>query len=98
MRIGILKCMTATTIKVDTEVRDCLASVARARGLTMAALLRDVCSELEARQEWAIIEASYERLRRDPNGWAEYLSDLEGWDSVTSGLGDAADEWPEYNR
>jgi hypothetical protein len=90
--------MTATTIKVDTAVRDCLASVARARGITMAALLRDVCSELEARQEWVIIEASYERLKRDdPNGWAEYLGDLDAWDSVASGLGDAADEWPEYN-
>jgi hypothetical protein len=90
--------MTVTTIKVDTQIRDRLASVARARGLTMAALLRDVCSELEARQEWASIEASYERLRRDPTGWAEYLSDLEAWDSVASGLGDAAGEWPEYNQ
>ena len=63
----------------------------------MAALLRDVCSELEARQEWAVIEASYERLKReDPQGWAEYVSDLEAWDSVTSELGDAAHEWPEY--
>jgi antitoxin MazE7 len=90
--------MTATTIKVDTAVRDCLASIARARGITMAALLRQVCSELEARQEWIIIEASYERLRRqDPQAWVAYLSDLEAWDSVTSGLDDAASEWPEYN-
>jgi hypothetical protein len=91
--------MTVTTIKVDTAVRDCLAAVARAQGITMAALLRDVCSQLEARQEWAIIEASYERLRHDdPKGWAEYLGDLEVWDSVATGLGDAAGEWPEYNR
>ena len=65
----------------------------------MTALLRDVCSELEARQEWAVIEASYERLKReDPQCWAEYVSDLETWDSVTSDLGDAAHEWPEYTR
>jgi len=90
--------MTATTIKVDTVVRDCLAAIARTRGITMAALLRQVCSELEARQEWSIIEASYERLRnQDPQGWAGYLRDLETWGSVTSGLDDAADEWPEYN-
>jgi hypothetical protein len=90
--------MTATTIKVDTAVRDCLAAIARARGITTAALLRQVCSELEARQEWSIIEASYERLRhQDPQAWAAYLSDLEAWDSVTSGLDDAANEWPEYN-
>ena len=91
--------MTATTIKVDTTVRDCLASIARARGITMAALLRDVCSELQARQEWAIIEASYERLKReDPQGWAEYIADLETWESVAGELDDAAREWPEYNK
>jgi hypothetical protein len=91
--------MTATTIKVDTAVRDCLASIARARGITMAALLRDVCSELEARQERAAIEASYERRKReDPQGWAEYVSDLETWDSITGDLSDPAHEWPEYNR
>ena len=91
--------MTVTTIKVDTTVRDRLASVAHARGITMAALLRDVCSELEARQEWSIIEASYERLKReDPQAWAEYEGDLRAWDAVTSGLGDAGPEWPEYNR
>jgi predicted transcriptional regulator len=91
--------MTVTTIKVDTSVRDCLASVAKARGITMAALLRDVCSELQARQEWAVIEASYERLKReDPQGWAEYVNDLEAWDSVTAELGDAAQEWPHYNQ
>ncbi len=91
--------MTVTTIKVDTTVRDRLASVAHARGITMAALLRDVCSELEARQEWAIIQASYERLRReDPDAWAEYVTDLQAWDSVTGDLGDAGREWPEYNR
>ena len=91
--------MTVTTIKVDAAVRDRLASVAHARGITMTALLRDVASELEARQEWAVIEASYERLRReDPQEWAEYVTDLQAWDSVTSDLGDAGREWPEYNR
>jgi hypothetical protein len=42
---------------------------------------------------------SYERLKReDPQGWAEYVSDLETWDSITGDLGDAAHEWPEYNQ
>lgn len=90
--------MTFTTIKVDTAVRDQLASVARAQGITMAALLRDVASELEARQQWAMIEASYQRLMgEDPKGWSQYLTELDGWDSAASDLGDARAEWPEYN-
>lgn len=88
-----------TTIKVDTVVRDRLASVARAQGVTMAALLRDVSSELAARQQWNVIEASYERLRtEDPVGWTEYLAELGVWDAVTGDLGDAVAEWPEYNQ
>jgi hypothetical protein len=91
--------MTVTTIKVETEVRDRLATVARARGITMAALLRDVSSELESRMHWDIIEAAYERLQReDPKAWSQYVAELHAWDSVSSDLGNAADEWPEYNR
>lgn len=91
--------MTVTTIKVETEVRDRLAAVARARGITMSALLRDVSSELESRLHWDIIEAAYERLQReDPEGWSQYVAELQAWDSVSSDLGNAAEEWPEYNR
>jgi antitoxin MazE7 len=88
-----------TTIKVDTVVRDRLAAVAEARGITMAALLRDVSSELEEQLRWTLIEESYERLRReDPDGWAEYLAELHTWDSANEDPGNAAAEWPEYNR
>jgi predicted DNA-binding protein len=91
--------MTMTTIKVDTVVRDRLAAVAEAKGITMAALLRDISSELEEQQRWVMIEESYERLRReDPDGWAEYLAELRTWDSVSADPGNAAAEWPEYNR
>jgi hypothetical protein len=91
--------MTMTTIKVDTVVRDRLAMVAEARGITMAALLRDVSSELEEQQRWVLIEESYKRLRReDPDGWAEYVTELHTWESASADPGNAAAEWPEYNR
>jgi len=90
--------MATTTIKVDGAVRDRLASVARARGITMTALLLQVSLELEAQHEWIEIEAAYERLQRDnPQGWAEYLAELAEWDTVTADPGDAVAEWPEYN-
>ncbi len=90
--------MTMTTIKVDTTVRDQFAAVARARGVTMAALLRDLASELEERHRWAMIEGAYERLRQeDPQAWAEYLAEINVWDSAAGDPGDAAAEWPEYN-
>ncbi|MGO1056199.1 hypothetical protein [Crossiella sp. CA198] len=90
--------MTTTTIKVDSAVRDRLALVARARGVTMTALLQTVSVDLQNEQEWAEIEAAYTRLRQeDPQAWAEYLNELGEWDTVSTDPGDAADEWPEYN-
>lgn len=84
---------------MDSAVRDRLAHVARARGVTMTALLSDVSRRLEDEQRWTEIEAAYERLRReDPAGWAEYLDELTEWDAVGIDPGDAAKEWPEYNQ
>ena len=96
--IGILDGMSTTTIKVDSAVRDRLARVARARGITMGALLDVESRRLAAEQRWAEIEAAYERLQReDPAGWADYLGELA---EVTTGEPDpaAALEWPEYNQ
>jgi hypothetical protein len=87
-----------TSIKVDVAVRDRLARVAKASGVTMASLLRDVTSELEARMNWTLIEAAYQRLRLEsPDEWAAYLAELDAWDSVTSDPGNAAEDWPEFN-
>jgi antitoxin MazE7 len=90
--------MSTTTIKVDTAVRDRLASVARARGITMTVLLHELSLQLQAEQEWAEIEGAYARLQReDPDGWKQYLDELGTWDATTADPGDAAAEWPELN-
>jgi hypothetical protein len=90
--------MTMTTIKVDVTVRDRLASVAKARGVTMASLMRDISSELEARLRWSVIETAYQQLRQeDPQAWAEYVAELDAWDSAAADPGHAVEEWPEYN-
>ncbi|WP_322768688.1 hypothetical protein [Frankia sp. Cr1] len=90
--------MPATTIKVDSAVRDRLLRVARARGVTMGALLQSLSIDLQAQQEWAEIEVAYERFQReDPAGWVEYVVELAEWEKVPGDPGDAADEWPEFN-
>jgi predicted transcriptional regulator len=92
--------MSTTTIKVDDGIRDRLAHVARARSMTLGALLSDVADQLEKEQHWAEIEAAYERLQReDPAGWADYLAELAGWEAGTLPVdASAAEEWPEFNR
>jgi predicted transcriptional regulator len=91
--------MSTTTIKVDRAIRDRLASVARARGTTMGVLLDAASRQLAAEQQWAEIEAGYERIQRgDPAAWSEYLGELAGWDAASvEPDAAAAEEWPEYN-
>jgi predicted transcriptional regulator len=98
--LGILRGMTTTTIKVDADIRDRLAQVARARGMTMGALLSEVAAQLDDELYWSDVEAAYERLQRDdPAGWAGYLDELAEWEAGTAGADTtAAEEWPEYNR
>lgn len=101
MHSCILKSMPMTTMKVDSEIRDRLVEIARARGVTMGGLLRSVAEQLESEQMWVDIESAYARLQReDPAGWQEYLNELAEWENAD--LDDltknAADEWPEYNR
>lgn len=88
--------MSVTTIKVDTQVRDRLAHVARARHTTMRALLADVASQLTRDQEWADIYAAYDRLKADPEEWSRYQSEVASWDGAADADADAAAEWPEY--
>lgn len=66
----------------------------------MGALLDQVARRLETEQEWAEIEAAYERLHReDPAGWQEYAEELAVWEAVGADVdSSAAEEWPEYNR
>lgn len=80
-------------------MRDRLQAVARARGTSIGALLTQVSKALAADQEWVEIEAAYEHLRSgDPNGWTEYLGELDALDSLSTDPGDAAAEWPEYQQ
>jgi predicted transcriptional regulator len=92
--------MSTTTIKVDSAIRDRLTRVARARSVTIGALLSDVADQLDNEQRWAEIEAAYERMQQDdPAGWAEYLGELAEWEAGTVPVdASAAEEWPEYNR
>ncbi|HEU0042032.1 MAG TPA: hypothetical protein VFQ15_06765 [Jiangellaceae bacterium] len=88
-----------TTIKVDTDVRDQLAVVARARHTTMRALLADVAGRLQVEQRWSDIDAGYARLLDDPGQWADYRNELQSWETGSDDTDNqAAAEWPEYSE
>jgi hypothetical protein len=91
--------MSRTTLSVPTRVRDTFAAVAASRNTTMLALLEEAARRLEREEAMRQATASYERLaQEDPAAFAEYQAEGQEWDAaVGDGLGDASDEFPEYN-
>ena len=76
--------MGATTIKVDSAVRDRLAVLARERGTTMGALLAEATERLEREAFFARAREQLERLRQeDPDGWEADRAESRSWQSGT---------------
>ncbi len=85
------------TVRLDSRTRDRLASVAREHfgGVSHEAALNRLIDEHEMRQ----VHSAYARLRNDPEQWADYQQELQLADSTAGeGLGNARDEYPEYNQ
>lgn len=84
-----------TTIRVETEVRDRLASLAAAHGRSLGAELRAMLDE----KMWQGIEAGYRRLAADREEMAAYQAETAEWTSADLGAlaATATDEYPEYN-
>ena len=89
-----------TTMKLDTELRDELASVASrdyggvSLADALAALLKEHRHTLMARQ----VREGYAQLQRDPQAWADYQAELSSLDGLDEPDVSAAKEWPEYNH
>jgi predicted transcriptional regulator len=76
--------MTATTIKVETTVRDRLAALARERGTTMGALLAEATSRMEREAFFVKARRQLEELQRgDPAGWKADRTESRSWQEGT---------------
>ncbi|HEY7729275.1 MAG TPA: hypothetical protein VH950_00060 [Gaiellaceae bacterium] len=79
--------MAATvTIRVTPETRDLLNRISARRGMSAGELVEELATQAE---DLALLEAAeqhYDNLRSDPEGWAEYRSEIAAWDA-TSGDG-----------
>jgi hypothetical protein len=89
--------MAATTMQLDSDLRDELAEVARTdyHGVPLAEALRHLLRE----HRISGIMARYEELRADPAEWASYRAEARLTDNAAGdGLPSARDEYPEHNR
>jgi predicted transcriptional regulator len=76
--------MSATTIKIDSAVRDRLAVLARERGTTMSALLTEATERLEREAFFARAREQLESLRQDdPDAWKADRAESHSWQAGT---------------
>ena len=88
--------MPATTIKLDTAVRDQLNAAASAAGLTAGSMVEKLLREHLWR---ARVELAGRQMREaSPEVWAEYKAELASMDgALTDGL--EPEDWDdEWNR
>ena len=82
--------MTATTIKVSTELRDRLNAVAEEQGLTAGSMVEKLLEDWLWRQQ---VELAKQQMRSaTKEEWADYLAEAEAWD-VVAGDGLEDDPW-----
>ena len=82
--------MTATTIKVSTELRDRINVVAAEQGLTAGSLVEKLFEDWLWRQK---VELAKQQMRSaTKEEWADYMAEAEAWD-VVAGDGLEDDPW-----
>ena len=94
-------CMSDTTIRLDSAVRDKLRALADEDHVTLGDLLARLAEREQYQREMRRANEVMERMEReDPQAWQDYRSELRGFEGGTArdGLLDAAAEWPEYNE
>lgn len=73
-----------TTLKVPRPVRDRLARAARARGMTVRALLEDLSRRAA---DDALMDQAAAQMRHlrdsDPDAWADYTQEGKAWEEGT---------------
>ena len=82
--------MSATTIKVSTELRDRLNAVAEEQGLTAGSMVEKLLEDWLWRQQ---VELAKQQMRSaTKEEWDHYLAEAQAWD-VVAGDGLEDDPW-----
>jgi hypothetical protein len=93
-------CMSDTTIRLDSAVRDNLKELADEDHVSLGDLVGRLAErERYQRQMRRANEAMARHRHERPAAWREYLSELHTFEAGTAsdGLSSALTDWPEYN-
>jgi hypothetical protein len=94
-------CMSDTTIRLDSSVRDKLRALAAEDGVALGDLIARLAEREQYQRDMRGANDVMDTMRReDPAAWQEYRSELDAFDTGTArdGIGTGAAEWSEYNN
>jgi predicted transcriptional regulator len=84
----------STTLRVSTELHDRIAHLAKARGQRMQDVIDQAIDAWERALFWQEFESSWERIRSDPEQWAQVQAERAVWDrTLKDGIDPDEDEW-----
>ena len=87
--------MATTSIRVRTDVQETLKTISDAQQKSIGDVVADMVQRYETEQFWREAQAGYERLRADPEAWAEWEAEIAAWDAtLMDGLAEQ-DVWTE---
>jgi hypothetical protein len=79
-----------TMLRINERTKAALRSLAQERGEPMSRVVEGLVEAARTEQFFAAADASYRRLRGEPEGWAAELDDRDAWESTLGdGLGEA---------
>ncbi|MCT9929493.1 hypothetical protein N5079_04585 [Planotetraspora sp. A-T 1434] len=83
-----------TTIRVSIVTRDKIAEIAKQEGRPMTAVIDSAVADYEHKKFWQTVRQQIERTQReDPEGWADYLAEVEVLQGPPSASLRLAPEW-----
>lgn len=80
-----------TTIRVSVASRDHLHELAVDQGRTVSQVLERLIEMNRRERFWREMDVAVERLRADPEAWADYHAEAALWENAT--IGDGLDEY-----
>ncbi len=83
----------ATTVRVNDELHATLRELSSQEARSIGDVIADAIDQYQKARFWDGVRAEYERLRADPDVWAEYQAEMALWDSLS---GDGLSAEPPY--
>ncbi|MCA9834297.1 MAG: hypothetical protein KC435_10140 [Thermomicrobiales bacterium] len=73
---------SAVTVKIPTQTHIKLLQLAHEDDVSMGEIITDLVNRYETERFWQGVKEDYDRLKRDPVAWQEYIDEVKEIDAA----------------